>query len=216
MYRLDLEKAEEPEVKLPVSFGSQKKQGNPRKTTTYASLTILKPFTVWITTNCRKFLKRREYQTTLTVSWETCMQVKKQQLEPGHGTMDWFQIGKRVRQGCTLSPCLLNLYAEYILENARLDESQAGIKIVRRNINNLRCADDTTIMAESKEELKTLLMKVKEESEKAGLKLNIHKTKIMASGSITSWQIERGKSGSSDRFYFGGSKITVDSDYSGN
>ena len=100
------------------------------------------------------------------------MQVKKQQLEPGHGTMDWFQIGKRVRQGCTLSPCLLNLYAEYILENARLDESQAGIKIVRRNINNLRCADDTTIMAESKEELKTLLMKVKEESEKANLKLN--------------------------------------------
>ena len=144
------------------------------------------------------------------------MQVKKQQLEPGHGTMDWFQIGKRVRQGCTLSPCLLNLYAEYILENARLDESQAGIKIARRNINNLRYADDTTIMAESKEELKTLLMKVKEESEKAGLKLNIQKTKIMASGSITSWQIERGKSGSSDRFYFGGSKITVDSDYSGN
>ena len=121
------------------------------------------------------------------------MQVKKQQLEPGHGTMDWFQLGKRVRQGCTLSPCLLNLYAEYILENARLDESQAGIKIARRNINNLRYADDTTIMAESKEELKTLLMKVKEESEKAGLKLNIQKTKIMASGSITSWQIEREK-----------------------
>ena len=102
----------------------------------------------------------------------------------GHGTTNWFQIGKRVRQGCTLSPCLLNLYAEYILENARLDESQAGIKIVRRNINNLRCADDTTIMAESKEELKSLLMKVNEESEKAGLKLNIQKTKIMSFSSV--------------------------------
>ena len=144
------------------------------------------------------------------------MQVKKQQLEPGHGTMDWFQIGKRVRQGCTLPPCLLNLYAEYILENARLDEPHAGIKIARRNINNLKYADDTTLMTESKEELKNLLIRVREESEKAGLKLNIQKTKIMASGSITSWQIERGKSGSSDRFYFGGSKITVDSDYSGN
>ena len=102
------------------------------------------------------------------------------------------------------------------MRNARLDEAQAGIKIVGRNINNLRYADDITLMAESEDELKTLSMKVKEESEKAGLKLNIQKTKIMASGSITSWQIERGKSGSSDRFYFGGSKITVDSDYSGN
>ena len=144
------------------------------------------------------------------------MQVKKQQLEPGHGTMDWFQIGKRVRQGCTLSPCLLNLYAEYILENARLDESQAGIKIVRRNINNLRCADDTTIMAESKEELKSLLMKVKEESEKAGLILNIKKTKVMASSPITSWQIDGEKVVTVTNFLFLGSKITVDSDYSGN
>ena len=98
------------------------------------------------------------------------MQVKKQQLEPGHGTMDWFQIGKRVRQGCTLPPCLLNLYAEYILENARLDEPHAGIKIAKRNINNVKYADDTTLMTESKEELKNLLIRVKEESEKAGLK----------------------------------------------
>ena len=102
------------------------------------------------------------------------------------------------------------------MRNAQLDEAQAGIKIAGRNINNLRYIDESTLMAESKEELKSLLMKVKEEKEKVGLKLNIQKTKIMASGSITSWQIERGKSGSSDIFYFGGSKITVDSDYSGN
>ena len=102
----------------------------------------------------------------------------------GHGTTDWFQIGKGVRQGCKLSPCLLNLYAEYIMRNAGLEEAQAGIKIAGRNFNNLRYADDTTLMAESEEELKSLLMKVKEESEKVGFKLNIHKRKIMASGPI--------------------------------
>ena len=107
----------------------------------------------------------------------------------GHGTTDWFQIGKGVRQGCILSPCLFNFYAEYIMINARLEEAQAGIKIARRNINNLRYADDTTLMAES-EELKGLLMKMKEESEKAGLKLNIQKIKIKASSPITSWQID--------------------------
>ena len=106
----------------------------------------------------------------------------------GHGTTDWFQIGKGVRQGCILSPCLFNLYAEYIIRNAGLEEAQAGIKIARRNINNLRYANDTTLMAESEEELKNLLMKVKEESEKVGLKLNIQKTKIMVSGPITSWE----------------------------
>ena len=107
-----------------------------------------------------------------------------------HGTTDWFQIGKGVRQGCILSPCLFNLDAEYIMRNAGLDEAQAGIKIARRNINNLGYADDTTLMAESKEEPKSLLMKVKEESEKVGLKLNIQKTKIMASSPISSWQID--------------------------
>ena len=106
----------------------------------------------------------------------------------GHGTTDWFQIGKGVCQGCILSPCLFNLYAQYIRRIAGLDETQAGIKIPRRNISNLRYADDTNLMTES-EELKSLLMKVKEESEKVGLKLNIQKTKIMASGPITSWQI---------------------------
>ena len=107
----------------------------------------------------------------------------------GHGTTDWFQIGKGVRQGCLLSPCLFNLYAECIIWNARLVEAQAGIKIFGRNINNLRYADDTTLMAESKEELKSLLMEVKEESEKVGLKLNSQKRKIMAFGPITSWQM---------------------------
>ena len=108
----------------------------------------------------------------------------------GHATTDWFQIGKGVCKGCILSPCLFNLYTEYIMRNAELEEAQAGIKITRRNINNLRYADDTTLMAESEEELKSLLMKVKEESEKVGLRLNIHKTKIMASGPLTSWQID--------------------------
>ena len=107
----------------------------------------------------------------------------------GHGTTDWFQIGKGVCQGCILSPYLLNLYAKYIMRNAGLDEAQAGIKIAGGNINNLRYADDTTLMAESEEELKNLLMKVKEGSEKVGLKFNIQKTEIMASGPITSWQI---------------------------
>ena len=104
--------------------------------------------------------------------------------------MDWFKIGKGVRQGCILSPCLFNLHAEYAVWNARLNEAQAGIKIAGRNIKNLRYADDTTLMAESKEELKSFLMKLKEKSEKAGLKFNIQKTKIMASGPITSWQID--------------------------
>ena len=117
----------------------------------------------------------------------------------GHGTIDWFQIGKGVRQGCILSPCLFNLYAEYIMRNTGLEETQAGIKIAGRNINSLRYADDTTLRAESKEEL---LMRVKEESEKAGLKLNIQNTKIMASGPITSWQIDGGKNGNSGRLYF--------------
>ena len=110
-------------------------------------------------------------------------------IRTGHGTTYWFQVGKGVRQGCILSPCLLNFYAEYIMRNAELEEAQAGIKISGRTINNLRYADDTTLMAES-EELKSLLMKVKVEGEKVGLKLNIQKTKIMASGPITSWQID--------------------------
>ena len=132
----------------------------------------------------------------------------------GHGTTDWFQIGKGVHQGCILSPCLFNLYAEYIMRNAGLEETQAGIKIAGRNINNLRYADDTTLMAESEEELKSLLMKVKEESEKVGLKLNIQKTKIMASGPITSWEIDGETVETVSDFIFLGSKITADGDCS--
>ena len=132
----------------------------------------------------------------------------------GHGTTDWFHIGKGVRQGCTLSPCLFNLYAEYIMRNAGLEEAQARIKNSGRNINNLRYADDTTLMAESEEELKSLLMKVKEESEKVGLKLNIQKTKIMTSGPITSWQIDGETVETVADFIFLGSKITADGDCS--
>ena len=127
----------------------------------------------------------------------------------GHGTTGWFQIGKGVRQGCILSPCLFNFYAEYIMKNTGLEEAQAGIKIAGRNINNLRYAEDTILMQESKEELKSLLMKVKEVSEKVGLKLNIQKTKIMAPGPITSWQIDRE---TMKDFIFLGSKITGDCD----
>ena len=135
----------------------------------------------------------------------------------GHGTTAWFQIGKGVRQGCILSPYLFNLFAEYIMRNAGLEEAQAGIKIAGRNINNLRYADDTTLMAETEEELKSLLMKVKEESEKADLKINIQKNKIMASGPITSWQID-GETMETVTDFIGaegaGSKITADSDCS--
>ena len=129
-----------------------------------------------------------------------------------HGTTDCFQIGKGVRQGCILSLCLFNFCAEYIMRNTGLEEAQAGIKIARRNINNLRYADDISLMAESEEELKSLLMKVKEESEKAGLKLNMQKTKIMASGPITSWQIDEETVETVAYFIFWRSKITADGD----
>ena len=132
----------------------------------------------------------------------------------GHGTTDWFQIGKGVHQGCILSPFLFNLYAEYIMRNAGLDEAQAGTKTAGRNINNLRYADDITLMAESEEESKSLLMKVKEESEKVGLKLNIQRTKIMTSGPITSWQIDGETMETVTAFIFLGSKITADGDCS--
>ena len=132
----------------------------------------------------------------------------------GHGTTDGFQIRKGVCQGCILSPCLFNLHSEYIMRNVGLDEAQAGIKFPRRNINNLRYADDTTFMAESTEELKSLLMKVKEESGKGGLKLNIQKTKIIASSSITSWEIDGETVETLRGFILGGSKITADGDCS--
>ena len=141
------------------------------------------------------------------------MQVRQQQLELVMEQTDWFQIGKGVRQGCIMSSCLFNLYAEYIMRNG-LEEAQAGIKTAGRNINNLRYADDTTLTAESEEQLKSLLMKVKEESEKVGLKLNIQKTKIMASGPITSWQIDGETVETVSDFIFLGSKITAAGDCS--
>ena len=130
----------------------------------------------------------------------------------GHETIDWLQIRKGVHQGCVLSPCLFKFYAEYIMRNAGLEEAQAGIKIAGRNIKKLRYADDTTLMAESEEELKSLLRKVKEKSEKVGLKLNIQKTKIMASGPIASWQIDGETVETVADFIFLGSKITADGD----
>ena len=131
-----------------------------------------------------------------------------------HGTTDWFQIGKGVHQGCILLPCLFNFYAEYIMRKAGLNEEQAGIRIAGRNINSLRYAEGTTLMAESEEELKSLLMKVKEESEKVGLKLNIQETNIMASGPITSWQIDGETMETVTDFIFLGSKVTADGDFS--
>ena len=139
---------------------------------------------------------------------------KEATVRTGHGTKDWFQIGKGVHESCILSLCLFNFYAEYIMRNAGLEEAQAGIKIVGRNINNLRYTGDTTLMEESEEELKSLLMKVKEESEKAGLKLNYQETKIMASGPITSWQIDGETVETTRDFIFWGSKITADGDCS--
>ena len=153
---------------------------------------------VWITKNYRKFLKRWDYLLTNLYAG------KEATVRTGNETTDWFQIRKGVRQGCILSPCLFNLYAEYIMRNAGLEEAQAGIKITGRNINNLRYADDTTLMGESEEELKSLLIKVKEEREKVGLKLNIQKTKIMASGPITSWQIDGETVETVADFIFGG------------
>ena len=184
MFKLDLEKTEEPEIKLPTSVGSLKKQESSRKTSISASLTTPKPFPVWITANCGEFFKRRDHLTCLLRNLYAGQEAT---VRTGHGTTDWFQIRKEAHQDCILSPCLFNLYAEYIMRNAGLDEAQAEIKIAVRNINHLRYADDTTLMAEIKEELKSLLMTVKE-SEKVGLKLNIHKMKIMASGPITSWK----------------------------
>ena len=184
MFKLDLEKAEEPEIKLPTSVGSSKKQESSRKISVSPLLTMPKPLTVWIIINCGIFLEMG-IPDHLTCLLRNLYAGQEATVRTGHETMDWFQIGKGVCQGCILSCCLFNLYTEYIMRDAGLDEAQAGIKIARRNINNLRYADETTLMAES-EELKSLLMKAKEESEKAGLKLNIQKTKIMASGPITS------------------------------
>ena len=208
MVKLVLEKAEEPEIILPTSAGSLKKRESSRKTSTL--LTMPKPLILWITTNWN-ILKEMAIPDHLTCLLRNLYAGQEATIRTGYGTTDWFQIGKGVHQGSILSPCLFNLYAEYIMKNARLDVAQAGIKIARRNINNLRYANDTTLMAES-EELKSLLTKVKEEGEKVGLKLNIQKMKIMASGPVTSREINRETVETVSDFIFLGSKITADGD----
>src|SRR5574337_302229 len=210
MFKLVLEKAEEPEIKFPTSAGSWKKQESSRKTSISALLTMpvfdcVDHLKLW------KILKEMGIPDHLTCLLRNLYAGQEATVRTGHGITDWFQIGKGVLQGCILSPCLFNLYAEYIMRNTGLEEAQAGIKIARRNINNLRYADDITLMAESEKELKSLLMKVKEESEKVGLKLNIQKTKIMRSSPITSWEIN-GETVAD--FIFRGSKITADGDCS--
>ena len=187
MFKLDLIKADEPEIKLSTSAGSSKKQESSIKTSTSALLNAKAFYCVDHNKleNCSRDGNTRP--PDLPPEKSICRSGSNR---TGYETTDWFQIRKGVRQASILSPCLFNFYAEYIMRNAGLEETQAGIKLVGRNINNLRYADDTTLMAESKEKLKSLLMKVKEESEKVGLKLNIPKTKIMASGPITSWQTD--------------------------
>ena len=187
MFKLVLGKAEEPEIKLPTSAGSSKKQESSRKTSISA---YAKAFDCVDHNKLWKILKEIGIPDHLTCLLRNLYAGQEATVRTGHGKTDWFQIGKRICQGCILSPCLFNFYAEYIIRNAGLEEAQAGIKIAGRNINNLRYADDTTLISESEEELKSLLMKVKEESEKVGLKLNIQKTKIMAFSPITSWQVD--------------------------
>ena len=170
MYKVGFEKAKEPEIKLPTFIGSQRMQRNSRKMPTSASLTTWKPLTVWIS-QMWKILKEMGIPDHLTCLLRNLYVGQKAIVRNLHGTMVLFKIGERVQQGCVLSPCLFNFYAEYIMRNTGLDELQARLKIAGRNISNLRYADDTTLMSESEEELKSLLMRVKEESEKAGLKL---------------------------------------------
>ena len=208
-----LEKAKEPEIKLATPAGSWKKVESSRKTSISALLTMPKPLTVWITINW-KILKEMGIPDHLTRLLRNLYAGQEATVRTGHGTTDWFQIGKGVCEGSILSPCLFNFYAEYIMRNTGLEEAQAGIKIAGRNINNLRYAEDTTLMTESEEELKSLLMKVKEESEKVGLKLNIQKSKIMASGPITSWEIDGETVETVSGFIILGSKITADGDCS--
>ena len=213
MFQLDLGKAEEPEIKFPTLVGSSKKQELCRKTSPSALLTMPKSLTVWITTNWI-ILQEMEIPDYLICLLRNMHAGQEATVKTRHRKTDLFQIGKGVCQGCILSPCLFNLHAEYIMRNAGLDEAQAVIKIAGGNINNLRYADDTTLMAESEGKLKSPLMKVKEESEKVGLKPNIQKMKIKASGPITLWQIDGETVGPVTDFIFWGLKITADGDSS--
>ena len=207
MFKLILEKAEEPEIKLPTSAGSWKKQESSRKKKKkiyFCFIDYAKAFDSVDHNKLWNILQEMGIPDHLICLLRNLYAGQEMTIRTGHGATDWFQIGKGVHQGCIWSPCLFNFYAEYIMRNTWMEEAQAGIKIARRNINNLRYADDTTFKAESEEELKSLLMKVKEESEKVGLKLNIQTTKIMASGPITSWQIHGETVETVADFIFGG------------
>ena len=203
MFKLDLEKAEESEIKLPTSVESLQKQESSRKNTYFCFIDYTKAFDCVDHNKLWKILKEMGIPDQLTCLLRNLYADQEATVRIGHGTTDWFQIEKGVHQGCILSSCLLNLYTEYIIRNAGLDEAQAGIKIVGRNINNLRYEDDTTLMAES--EALDSLLKVKEESEKAGLKLNIQEMKIMVSGTITLWQID-GETEETEALFFGAPK----------
>ena len=190
MFKLVLEKAEEPEIKLPTSAGSSKKQESFRKEIYFCFIDYAKAFDCVDHNKLWKILKEMGIPDHLTFLLKNLYAGQESTVRIRHGITDLFQTGKGVHQGCILSPCIFILYVEYLMRNAGLEEAQAGIKIAKRNTNNLRYADDTTLMAESEEELKSFLMKVKEESEKVGLQLNIQKNKTMASGTITSWEID--------------------------
>jgi len=210
MFKLDLQKAEEPGSNCQDLLDHQKS----KKNIYFCFIDYAKAFDCVDHNKLWEILKEMGIPDHLTCLLRNLYAGQEATVRTSHETTDWFQIGKGVHQSYILSPSLFNLYAEYIMRNAGLDETQAGIKIGRRNINNLRYADDTTLMAESEEELKSLLLKVKEESEKLGLKLNIQKTKIMAFGPIISWQIDGETMETVTDFIFLGSEITADGDCS--
>ena len=214
MFKLVLEKAEKPEIKFPISTGSSKKQESSRKNIYFCFIDYGAAFDCVDHNKLWKILQEMGIPDHLTHPLRNLYAGQEATVRTGHGTTEWFQIGKGIHQGCMLSLCLFSLYAEYIMRNAGMEEAQAGIKIAGRNISNLRYADDTTLMTESEEGLKSLLMKVKEESENVGLKLNIQKTKIMASGPITSWEIDGETVERVSDFILGGSKIIADGDCS--
>ena len=212
MFKLNLEKAEEPEIKMPHPLDHQN-QVSSRKNIYFWIIDYASVFDYVEHNKLWKIPKVVGIPNHLTCLLRNLYTGQEATVRTGRETTDWFQIGKGVHQDCILSPCLFNLYAKYIMRNAGLDETQVGIKISRRNINNLRYADDSNLMAES-EELKSLLMKVKEESEKVGLKFNIQKTKVMTSDPITSWQIDGETVETVTDLNFGATKVTEDGDCS--
>ena len=199
---------------MPTSVGSSKKQESSKETSTFCFIDYAKAFDCVNHNELCKILQETGIPDHLTCLLRNLYAGQKATARTRHGTTDWFQIGKGVHQGYILSPCLFNLYTEHIMRNSRLDEAQTGIKIAGRNINNLRYTDDAALVAESEEELKSLLVKVKEQSEKAGIKLNTQKTKIMASSPITSWQTDGETMETVTDFILGGSKIIADGDCS--